>query len=463
MECYHCGQENNDEAVFCKQCGQRVDGKMQCPKCNQQIDCDSQFCEFCGNAVQEEQETNTEIIETEINPQDEELPSSNFVSFQKFKLGSKKIFEIGSGVFSMISVFFSLLFTFFIGLNATGSSRIGADENLGYSQSLNIFYYFGECYNNSSIISKNYPPFYVSNYYFTTIMGTLLSLAIITTVVIFAIISVVRYVNYSNGRTSKSYSNFALATSISFILGVTLFYAFNSVSYEYSTAEISLKLNNYTTAGIALSTTFIILTYICKTATLGKELTSQQNLRKFCFSALGIVALSFMAVMIASPSIVIKIDNAETMSFNFLGAMAYLSIVYLGKNATGYAVISSKQYADAPTDIYTNLIIGFIIEIAMIVMVILMIATLLKNLSNNDKQSNYKGLGIGIATCILSIVNLIITLTVENQLIEYIDSDTVNYSVSIYPLVLIVIISVIYLVIEIIHSVVNVNSKSAKI
>ncbi|MDE6870398.1 MAG: hypothetical protein K2J75_06685, partial [Clostridia bacterium] len=113
--------------------------------------------------------------------------------------------------------------------------------------------------------------------------------------------------------------------------------------------------------------------------------------------------------------------------------------------------------------IYTNLIIGFIIEIAMIVMVILMIATLLKNLSNNDKQSNYKGLGIGIATCILSIVNLIITLTVENQLIEYIDSDTVDYSVSIYPLVLMVIISVIYLVIEIIHSVINVNSKSAKI
>ena len=166
-----------------------------------------------------------------------------------------------------------------------------------------------------------------------------------------------------------------------------------------------------------------------------------------------------MAVMIASPSIVLKIDNG-VMSYNFLGAMSYLASIYLIKNMTGYAVISTSQYSDVPTNVYTNLIIGFIIEVAIIVMIILMIATLLKNLSNNNKHNNYKGLGISIATCILSIINLFITFTAENQLIEYIDSDTIEYSVSIYPLVLMVITSVIYLVIEIIHSVIiNSNSK----
>ncbi len=459
MKCYHCGQENNDEAVFCKQCGQRVDGKIQCPTCNQLIDYDSQFCEYCGNSLQDDLQVTDETTATESHIENTEHTFINTLISQKFKLKGNRIFEIGSGAFAMLSVFFSLLFTFFIGLKPNGSNLNVLDNNLANTLDLNIFYYLGECYSNTLVADKNYPPFFVSNYYFTTIMGTLLSIAIITTVVIFSIIAIIRYVNYANGRTLKSYTNFALATYISFILGVTLFYAFNCISCKYSTASISLNLNNYTTAGIVLSSVFIVLSYVCQTANLGKELTSQKNLHKFCFSILGIVALSFMTVMIASPSIVLKTDNG-VMSYNFLGAMSYLASIYLIKNMTGYAVISTSQYSDVPTNVYTNLIIGFIIEVAIIVMIILMIATLLKNLSNNNKHNNYKGLGISIATCILSIINLFITFTAENQLIEYIDSDTIDYSVSIYPLVLMVITSVIYLVIEIIHSVIiNSNSK----
>ncbi|MDE6362074.1 MAG: zinc ribbon domain-containing protein [Clostridia bacterium] len=63
MECYHCGQENNDGAVFCKQCGQRVDGKEQCPSCGQLIDCDSTFCEYCGCNIQETNYDDVDIKE----------------------------------------------------------------------------------------------------------------------------------------------------------------------------------------------------------------------------------------------------------------------------------------------------------------------------------------------------------------------------------------------------------------
>ena len=185
MKCYHCGQENNDEAVFCKQCGQRVDGKIQCPTCNQLIDYDSQFCEYCGNSLQEELQDTDETTATESHIENTEHTFINTLISQKFKLKGKRIFEIGSGAFAMLSVFFSLLFTFFIGLKPNGSNLNVLDNNLANTLDLNIFYYLGECYSNTLVADKNYPPFFVSNYYFTTIMGTLLSIAIITTVVIF--------------------------------------------------------------------------------------------------------------------------------------------------------------------------------------------------------------------------------------------------------------------------------------
>ena len=90
---------------------------------------------------------------------------------------------------------------------------------------------------------------------------------------------------------------------------------------------------------------------------LGKILTSQQNLRKFCFSALSIVLLAFIATLIASPSIIIKAQNNYEMSFNSLSAMTMLSVLYLTKNLSGVAsgTVTSK-YSEAPIEIYTNLI-----------------------------------------------------------------------------------------------------------
>ncbi|MCX4362737.1 MAG: zinc ribbon domain-containing protein [Clostridia bacterium] len=457
MECFNCGQENNEDAVFCKQCGLRVDGKVVCQKCNRLIDYDSQFCEFCGNSRKEDsEETYTDTVETD------EPRVDNSIKTARLKLGKKKIFEICSGIFFMFAVFFSLLFTFFIGLKVNNAKFMVPDENANYLKSLNIFYYFGECYANADLI-KDYPSFYVSNYYFTSVIGTLLSIAIIVTVIIFAIIATIRYINYINGKSQKSYSTFSLATTVSFIIGVTLFYSFNCATSYKSGTEMKVILNDYTIAGAVLTTLFTVLACLFKTATLGKILTSQQNLRKFCFSALSIVLLAFIATLIASPSIIIKAQNNYEMSFNSLSAMTMLSVLYLTKNLSGVAsgTVTSK-YSEAPIEIYTNLIIAFIIEIAMIVMVILMIATLLKNLSNNNKQSNFRSLGISISGCILSIAYMIITLTAEKEFVDYLDSEILEYSFNIALLILPVVVSVIYLATEIVHFATNVSAKMRK-
>lgn len=48
MKCNNCGTENPDEALFCKNCGARLDGNATCPHCGKLLPADSKFCMYCG-------------------------------------------------------------------------------------------------------------------------------------------------------------------------------------------------------------------------------------------------------------------------------------------------------------------------------------------------------------------------------------------------------------------------------
>ena len=116
MKCFTCGQENDDEAIYCKHCGLRVDGKVECPSCKKLIDCDSQYCGYCGHNMQDDFLDKT----TDGTPLEQGEPSADQVV--KTKTNLKKANEICSGAFSMATVFFSLLFTFFIGVKTIYST-----------------------------------------------------------------------------------------------------------------------------------------------------------------------------------------------------------------------------------------------------------------------------------------------------------------------------------------------------
>ena len=51
--CSRCHTSNKGGAVFCKQCGTRIDG---CPKCGAEIDKDSEFCSRCGERLKRRSE-----------------------------------------------------------------------------------------------------------------------------------------------------------------------------------------------------------------------------------------------------------------------------------------------------------------------------------------------------------------------------------------------------------------------
>lgn len=51
MDCKKCGAQLVDDAIFCSQCGARVDGKIACKNCGREIAEDSVFCPYCGKRL----------------------------------------------------------------------------------------------------------------------------------------------------------------------------------------------------------------------------------------------------------------------------------------------------------------------------------------------------------------------------------------------------------------------------
>ncbi len=451
MECFHCGQENSEDAVFCKYCGQQIEGKITCPVCEKPIDCDSQFCEFCGATIQTTYESDA------INAKSRQSMASN-PSTHIYKSQWKNATDVCLGIFSMLSVFLSLIFTFFIGIKFSGNYSADIGASFISNGKNNLFYYFGECYEDLAAIIKQFPDLDISNLYFIAVLGTILSIAIIVSAVTFAVISLIRYVNSINGKSKKSYFPSVLASNIAFILGATLFFAFNAATGKIETAEISTQLNSITIAGLVLSSIFTVLAVVCKTASLGKLLAEPINVNKICFSILGVIALAFVIAFTAVPSISIELEN-NYISFNFVKALhLFFMLDTVNTDGNMFAAVNVTP------EMYAYTIIGLFIEIAVTVMAFVTIASLLNNMSRQDRPHNIIALGMSIAITVLSATLLILTIIFDKTLLDFIFSDnseSLSKARSYNPtsLIVAVVISAVNLVIQIIHSITNFKTK----
>ena len=51
MNCRYCNAENDEDAVFCINCGKKLDGKLNCPSCGAENEGDAKFCKECGQSL----------------------------------------------------------------------------------------------------------------------------------------------------------------------------------------------------------------------------------------------------------------------------------------------------------------------------------------------------------------------------------------------------------------------------
>ena len=104
MNCLNCGTENSDEAVFCRQCGARMDGKIICPNCSAENVADSNFCIICGQNLS--QPTTVPTPENVI-PVAENQRIETTIGWKKYGIYFKRYFRyVGVAVFGTLYLFY---------------------------------------------------------------------------------------------------------------------------------------------------------------------------------------------------------------------------------------------------------------------------------------------------------------------------------------------------------------------
>jgi uncharacterized membrane protein YvbJ len=50
-KCKHCGAQNEDDNLFCTECGNELPKGMVCPNCGTFLDVGDTFCSNCGKKI----------------------------------------------------------------------------------------------------------------------------------------------------------------------------------------------------------------------------------------------------------------------------------------------------------------------------------------------------------------------------------------------------------------------------
>ena len=402
MECKKCSAVNPEEAVFCRNCGKRLDGKVSCPACDAMNDEDSNFCIHCGTKLSNKSicpSCNT-VYEGNFcpacgktapaQPQTRAHKAKQTVTPPAACATSKwrKILEYVGGGLAMSAVFFAVLFAFLIGVNVGNISNLIGANGVNVTMEVTIFDFFGKAYEDLDFTYYDSSLAFVE--LFPTILGTLIVVVTLVCVVVFAALAIARYIKFVTGKSQKDYSTFAAATVISFLTGALAFLALNSViggaSMSGVSATAATGFNSATIAGIVLASIFFAAFAGCRIAVHAKDIFTQKRMITVILSAVGVALLAALLM-----------TNA-TRDITFTDAIYYLSDKFV------------------PIEILA--FIGAVVQLVLLVMLACAIVKYITNLTDRTEQSNLKFAIVSVVFAALHLALVITTCTLYVDVLE---------------------------------------------
>ena len=306
MRCANCGKDNPEGAVFCSECGRRLDGMRQCPACGKLIAEGSKFCSFCGmNIAPVQQAAQIPVQQVAQNPVQQaaqpvvrqaQPPVQNMGGVQQAAMPAqqgmwgapyagapygvpvrqkmtpervRQILKLVADGLAAAAALMALIFVFLIGGAISGYGSEGdiiADIQDYYfplsGGEWNIFSCFGDLYSDMQKFAELYGKSSFAMYAYNTnavLLIVLAALTLVGTAGCFAF-TAIRYARVLLKKSEKGVFVPAMATFIVFVAGVTALNAFIVQSFysavkDYSTPAITQfasDANGATVAGIVL-------------------------------------------------------------------------------------------------------------------------------------------------------------------------------------------------------------------
>ncbi|MDE6273632.1 MAG: zinc ribbon domain-containing protein [Clostridiales bacterium] len=467
MNCKRCGTENPEEAVYCQNCGKRLDGKISCPVCktiNQEeanfcISCGAKFndkkiCTDCGTAF--EGNYCPSCGKCYVAP----AQSGSAVRSNGDRQGNSatkpfwvKIVDLVGGALAMGALFFALLFTFFIGITASANG-VSVDEVPSASLATGIFDYFGSAYTDiadSLELMEFYDGFFEYTAYIGTVFGTIVSVATIVCVLIFSILAIVRYVNAVTGRSEKPYTGFTLAAVFSFLGGCMAFKALHAAEISASSEKILVAFNGATTAGIVLSCVFLGLFLCCKIVCNAKRLFAEKGIVPVCLAGVAAILLGIALYFVGSPIGTCSVKSKWTSGPFAVGYSGILSLVITTSGGGG--VIAD--------DYISSVVLSNIVFIAQTVLTVLIAVAIGKSLANVAAKRGKGNLAYAITAEVAAVAHLVLAIITAQVFCETALED-ITYTLSYTAPIVLLVFATLGLVATIVHAVFLGGQKKAE-
>ncbi len=434
MECKKCSAVNPEEAVFCRNCGKRLDGKVSCPACDAMNDEDSNFCIHCGTKLSNKSicpSCNT-VYEGNFCPAcGKTAPAQPQTRAHKAKQTVtppaacetskwRKILEYVGGGLAMSAVFFAVLFAFLIGVNVGNISNLIGANGVNVTMEVTIFDFFGKAYEDLDFTYYDSSLAFVE--LFPTILGTLIVVVTLVCVVVFAALAIARYIKFVTGKSQKDYSTFAAATVISFLTGALAFLALNSViggaSMSGVSATAATGFNSATIAGIVLASIFFAAFAGCRIAVHAKDIFTQKRLITVILSAVGVALLS-IALHFAGEAIAIASIKQGNGAIKIGGGFTVIAALLM-TNATRDITFTDAIYylSDKFVPIEILAFIGAVVQLVLLVMLACAIVKFITNLTDRTEQSNLKFAIVSVVFAALHLALVITTCTLYVDVLE---------------------------------------------
>lgn len=454
MICARCGQENQQDAVFCKKCGRRLDGNSICPTCGKLTPADGEYCIYCGsnrNAIvdknlpfkkeaelSKENETKHEALakhtKASVIKETSSSLSDNKVS-SKPKTKVKSILSLISQISTCLVILFSTIFVFLVGATPTISSG-GASANTGLQ--LNIYYFFSDAFEviGTADASELILP------------GSLLGLIVIILAFVFTIINIafaikagIKYIKEKDGNLTK----YGINAYFIYLALACIFMLFIATKTSSSGINIGYSLNGGTIAGIILGAIFLLASLVLNGIAKGYN----GNLKGYLFSGIsssvitiiGIVSLSLFGLGLYS----LTMEESSLSS----GIQPYYE---------QFTSLGISLYPYATDDIWNEFVLNYVGNTICVFFLVAFVLSFVESLirfinetlihfgNSFSKKAIISGFTASISLILIGIILLIVDLVCVPYIYENLLSTTVSPEISIVMPIIFMILGVIFLV-----------------
>lgn len=457
MYCNKCGTQNPDGATFCKNCGNRLDGKVICPACGKELPADSKFCVYCGKVlggVEGGRSATPAAYTPAPNYTQNYTPNyapagyvpAGYVPARRPSVNLSVVMGYVSEGLAMFSALIAFIFMFLIGC-VVGSGSGSSDEEA----SANFFYFFSDAYKDVKAFEEAASTEAGDLMRSGAIFGTIATALIIIAVAIPFIIGVIKYVMRLCGKNPKSIYKLAATTFFAYIAGVALYLICIGGKANLGTVEMNYTLNGATIAGLVLGCVFFAASMVTAIVAERGNLTLSV-IKGYVVSVVAavllVVALCLPAFGIVSFGMSSDGENLNAR-FGIFNMFAFLGTL----TAAGNSITDFNELKIGETIVS---VLFFICVVAFLAVAMLALAGLFTNTKGKNDRTSFALL---ILSGVLSIISGIFQILANMLMFSFLDKNILDLSINIYsnnavPITLIVF-GVLVIVAAIIYSVIT--------